>query len=284
MSDVKITTLGLNNPEYFFNRELSWLAFNERVLEEAMDESNPLLERLKFLAIFSTNLDEFMMIRYAGLKDQADAGIDQRTPDGMTPKEQLKAIAEKLHPMVALHRRVLGQEILPALENHGVSLLKIERLKDSDKAVIDQFFRDELFPVLTPLAVDSGHPFPRLPNLSFSLMLEVHDPIEDETKMAIVQVPSVLPRFLRLPGKESYRFVMLEDIIKAKLDELFPGYVVKRAHAFRLTRNADIEIAEDEADDLLQVIEDEVRRRRWGDPVTARGHERYAQSLAYLLA
>ncbi len=267
MSDVKPIVMSLHNPDFYFNRELSWLAFNERVLEEAMDENNPLLERLKFLAIFSTNLDEFMMIRYAGLKDQADAGIDQRTPDGMTPKEQLKAISEKLHPLVALHRKVLGQIILPALENEGVSLLAIDKLKESDKAVIEKFFRDELFPVLTPLAVDSGHPFPRLPNLSFSLMLEVDDPVENETKMAIVQVPSVLQRFLRLPGKDGYRFVMLEDIIKAKLSELFPGYEVKRAHAFRLTRNADIEIAEDEADDLLQVIEDEVRRRRWGDPV-----------------
>jgi polyphosphate kinase len=267
MSDVKIQTLNLANSDYYFNRELSWLAFNERVLEEAMDETNPLLERLKFLSIFSTNLDEFMMIRYAGLKDQADAGIDQRTPDGMTPKEQLKAISEKLHPLVATHRHVLGQVILPALEQHGVYLLKMSQIKDSDKEVVDRFFREELFPVLTPLAVDSSHPFPRLPNLSFSLMLEVYDAAEDETKMAVVQVPSVLQRFLRLPGKESYRFVMLEDIIKAKLNELFPGYEVKRAHAFRLTRNADIEIAEDEADDLLQVIEDEVRRRRWGDPV-----------------
>jgi polyphosphate kinase len=267
MSDVKIQTLNLANSDYYFNRELSWLAFNERVLEEAMDETNPLLERLKFLSIFSTNLDEFMMIRYAGLKDQADAGIDQRTPDGMTPKEQLKAISEKLHPLVATHRHVLGQVILPALEQHGVYLLKMSQIKDSDKEVVDRFFREELFPVLTPLAVDSSHPFPRLPNLSFSLMLEVYDATEDETKMAVVQVPSVLQRFLRLPGKESYRFVMLEDIIKAKLNELFPGYEVKRAHAFRLTRNADIEIAEDEADDLLQVIEDEVRRRRWGDPV-----------------
>jgi polyphosphate kinase len=262
-----MSEVNLQHPDYYFNRELSWLAFNERVLEEAMDTENPLLERLKFLSIFSTNLDEFMMIRYAGLKDQADAGIDKRTPDGMTPKEQLKAISEKLHPMVALHRKVLGHEILPALEEHGVFLVPIDKLSEVDKAAVDKFFEDELFPVLTPLAVDASHPFPRLPNLSFSLMIEAFDPVEEEEKRAIVQVPSVLPRFLRLPGKETYRFVMLENIIKAKLGALFPGYEVRRAHAFRLTRNADIEIAEDEADDLLQVIEDEVRRRRWGDPV-----------------
>ncbi len=262
-----MSEVNLQHPDYYFNRELSWLAFNERVLEEAMDEQNPLLERLKFLSIFSTNLDEFMMIRYAGLKDQADAGVDKRTPDGMTPKEQLKAISEKLHPLVAQHRKVLGHDILPKLEDYGVSLVLVDKLKDSDKAAVDKFFQDELFPVLTPLAVDASHPFPRLPNLSFSLMIEAFDPSDDEEKRAIVQVPSVLPRFLRLPGKESYRFVMIENIIKAKLNALFPGYEVKQAHAFRLTRNADIEIAEDEADDLLQVIEDEVRRRRWGDPV-----------------
>jgi polyphosphate kinase len=262
MSDVN-----LSHPDYYFNRELSWLAFNARVLEEATDEDNPLLERLKFLSIFSTNLDEFMMIRYAGLKDQADAGVDKRTADGMTPKEQLKAISEKLHPMVALHRKMLGQVILPGLEQHGVYLVPVDKLNDADKAAVERFFEDELFPVLTPLAVDSSHPFPRLPNLSFSLIVEAYDTAQDEEKMAIVQVPSVLPRFLRLPGKDSYRFVMLENIIKAKLNALFPGFEVKRAYAFRLTRNADIEIAEDEADDLLQVIEDEVRRRRWGDPV-----------------
>jgi polyphosphate kinase len=264
---MSMSEVNLHQPDYYFNRELSWLAFNERVLEEAMDTQNPLLERLKFLSIFSTNLDEFMMIRYAGLKDQADAGVDKRTPDGMTPKEQLKAISEKLHPLVAQHRKVLGQDILPALEQHGVFLVPIDKLSDTDQAAVDKFFHDELFPVLTPLAVDASHPFPRLPNLSFSLIIEAFDPTDDEEKRAIVQVPSVLPRFLRLPGKESYRFVMLENIIKAKLVALFPGYEVRRAHAFRLTRNADIEIAEDEADDLLQVIEDEVRRRRWGDPV-----------------
>lgn len=262
-----MSEVNLSNPEYYFNRELSWLAFNERVLEEAMDTENPLLERLKFLSIFSNNLDEFMMIRYAGLKDQADAGVDKRTPDGMTPKEQLKAISEKLHPLVARHRKVLGSEILPALEQHGVSLVPMDKLSEGDKAAVEKFFEEELFPVLTPLAVDASHPFPRLPNLSFSLMIEAFDPNEEEEKTAIVQVPSVLPRFLRLPGKDSYRFVMLENIIKAKLGALFPGYEVRRAHAFRLTRNADIEIAEDEANDLLQVIEDEVRRRRWGDPV-----------------
>ena len=256
----------LSDPTNFFNRELSWLKFNERVLEEAQEKDNPLLERLKFLAIFSSNLDEFMMIRYAGLKEQVAAGIDKLSFDGMTPDEQVRAISERLHPMIAEHRRILSAEVLPALEKEEVFVVPVSKLGEKDRAAVDDFFTSELFPVLTPLAVDSSHPFPRLPNLSFSLMLEVHDPASGHSNSAVVQVPSVLQRFMRLPG-EAYRFVMLEDIIKAKIDRLFPGHEVRRAHAFRLTRNADIEIAEDEADDLLQVIEDEVRRRRWGDAV-----------------
>lgn len=258
--------IDLSHPQYYFNRELSWLKFNERVLEEAEDPENPLLERLKFLAIFSTNLDEFMMIRYAGLKEQQAAGINRLTPDGMTPAAQLKAISEVLHPMIYRHRRVLGQVVLPALEAHGIAILPITALDAAEQQAVDRFFDAELFPVLTPLALDAAHPFPRLPNLSFCLMLEVRDDESDERKLAVVQVPTVLPRFFRLPGA-GYRFVMLEEIIKHKINLLFPGHTVTKAHAFRLTRNADIEIAEDEADDLLQVIEDEVRRRRWGDAV-----------------
>jgi polyphosphate kinase len=272
--------LDLRDPELYFNRELSWLEFNERVLEEAMNPETPLLERLKFLAIFSTNLDEFMMIRYAGLKEQIGAEISERTPDGMTPEGQLKAIAERLHPMVARHRRVLGCEVLPLLEKHGVVLVPLENLAPEDQDAVDAFFERELFPVLTPLAIDSGHPFPRLPNLSFSIMLELCDLDTREQRWAVVQVPSVLPRFLRLPqvrnpvpgpsGPDlgsSYRFALLEDIVKVKVDALFVGLKVMQAYAFRITRDADIEIAEDEAEDLLQVIEDEVRKRRWGDVV-----------------
>ena len=259
-------TPDLRDPDYYFNRELSWLQFNERVLEEALDEANPLLEQLKFLAIFSTNLDEFMMIRYAGLKEQIAAGIEKLSFDGMLPHEQLDTVATALHPMVAKHRRVLGKKVLPALEKHGVFVVPTKAWTERDRVAVEEFFELELFPVLTPLAVDASHPFPRLPNLSFSLMLDVYDPELQTSKTAVVQVPSVLPRFLKLPGR-GYRFAMLEDIIKSKVNALFQGHEVRGAHAFRLTRNADIEIAEDEADDLLQVIEDEVRRRRWGDAV-----------------
>lgn len=257
--------LNLNNPEYYFNRELSWLKFNDRVLEEAQDDSNPLLERLKFLAIFSSNLDEFMMIRYAGLKEQVAAGVDKRTADGMTPSEQLVAIADKLHLAIAKHRAVLS-DVLKQLETYGVKIEKIKNLEKRDLKSLNKFFDKEVFPILTPLAIDASHPFPHLANLSFSLLLELIETQTEEKKLAIVQVPNVLPRFFRLNGKKP-RFIILEDIIESKIDSLFPGHSVNQVNAFKLTRNADIEIAEDEADDLLRVIEDGVRRRRWGDAV-----------------
>lgn len=250
----------------FFNRELSWLKFNQRVLEEAQNEQNPLLEKLKFLAIFSSNLDEFMMIRYAGLKEQVDAGINKLSFDGMTPQEQVNAISESLHKIILKHRELLGKTVLPELERAGIALVPIDKLSNTEHKAVEAFFHSELFPVLTPLAVDVSHPFPRLPNLSFTFLLEVIDDSHTEANLALVQVPNVLPRFFPLPGK-SHRFVVIEDILEHYVGELFPGYRVTRAHPFRVTRNADFEIAEDEADDLLQAIEDEVRQRRWGDPV-----------------
>ena len=256
----------LTDPSLYFNRELSWLSFNERVLDEAVDESVPLLERLKFLAIFGSNLDEFMMIRYAGLKEQQAAGITKRSFDGMSVEEQLAALRRRLHPMVLRQRHILRDHVLPELERHGVRIVPMAELSLGEREVVDRFFEHELFPVLTPLAVDASHPFPRLPNLSFSLLLQVVDERDGMERTAVVQVPSVLPRFVRLPGP-GHHFVILEDVIRAKVSGLFPGHDVRSVHGFRVTRNADIEIAEDEADDLLQVIEDEVRRRRWGDAV-----------------
>jgi len=261
-----VSEFDLSDPTLYFNRELAWLSFNERVLEEAVDRSNPLLERLKFLAIFGSNLDEFMMIRYAGLKEQQAAGVERHSFDGMTVDEQLLAISRRLHPMVLRHRQVLRDDVLPELADHGVRIVPMDDLTVGEAEVVERFFEHELFPVLTPLAVDASHPFPRLPNLSFSLLLQLSDEQRGEARTAVVQVPSVLPRFVRLPGP-GHRFVILEDVIRAKVTALFPGHTVRSAHAFRVTRNADIEIAEDEADDLLQAIEDEVRRRRWGDAV-----------------
>ncbi len=261
-----MSEIDLFDPTLYFNRELAWLSFNERVLDEAIDPTNPLLERLKFLAIFGSNLDEFMMIRYAGLKEQQAAGVERRSFDGMTVDEQLAAISRRLHPLVLRHRQVLRDQVLPALAEHGLRIVPMAELSVGEREVVDRFFEHELFPVLTPLAVDASHPFPRLPNLSFSLLLQLVDEQHDEERTAVVQVPSVLTRFVRLPGLD-HRFVILEDVIRTKVSALFPGHTVVSAHGFRVTRNADIEIAEDEADDLLQAIEDEVRRRRWGDPV-----------------
>lgn len=258
--------ISLTQPLLYFNRELSWLRFNERVLEEAEDTSNPLLERLKFLAIFSSNLDEFVMIRYAGLKEQVAAGIEVRAADGMTPREQIAAVSDEIHTLVRRHRGILTGQVLPALARHGVRVLRVDELEGEAAIAVRTFFEHELFPVLTPLAVDASHPFPRLPNLSFSLLLDVVDRETQSVRWAVVQVPSVLPRFLRLPGV-GHDYVILEDVIRANVGALFPGNEVRRAHGFRVTRNADIEIAEDEADDLLHAIEDEVRRRRWGDAV-----------------
>lgn len=265
-SSLPPADIDLSDPALYFNRELSWLRFNERVLEEAEDADNPLLERLKFLAIFSSNLDEFIMIRYAGLKEQVAADITVRTPDGMSPREQLAAASARIHELVSRHRAVLAEQVLPALATHGVRLRRVAELRGAAAASVRTFFERELFPVLTPLAVDASHPFPRLPNLSFSLLLDVLDPLTGAVRWAVVQVPSVLPRFLRLPGA-GQAYVILEDVIRSNVSALFPGNEVRRALGFRVTRNADIDIAEDEADDLLHVIEDEVRRRRWGDAV-----------------
>lgn len=252
-------------PELFLNRELAWLRFNERVLEQASDPLNPLLERLKFLAIFSTNLDEFMMVRYAGLKEQVAAGVQTQTKDGRTPQQQITEISALLHELIPRHRQVLRSEVLPLLAEAGVTLEPLDGLTGADVECIDAFFEQELFPVLTPLAVDVGHPFPHLPNLSFSLLVKLIA-ADGSLRRAIIQVPGVLPRFLRLPGS-GYRFVLLEEIIASRVLRLFPGYGLLGTHGFRVTRDADLELAEEEADDLIRIVEDGVRRRHWADAV-----------------
>ena len=259
-------TSDLADPSLYFNRELAWLSFNERVLDEAADPDNPPLERLKFLAIFGSNLDEFMMIRYAGLKQQQAAGLERRSFDGMTVEEQLAAIRRRLLPLLLRHAQLLQCDVLPQLERHGVRIVPCDELSGFERSAIDRYFEHEVFPVLTPLAIEPALPLPRLPNLSFSLLLQLSDESRRGEWTAVVQVPAVLPRFVRLPGVE-HRFVMLEDVISGNVSALFPGHVVIDSHAFRVTRNADFEIAEDEAGDLLRAIEDEVRRRRWGDAV-----------------
>jgi polyphosphate kinase len=252
-----------------FNRELSWIEFNRRVLEEALDASNPLLERLKFLSIFSTNLDEFFMIRVSGLMQQVDADVTVLSPDGLTPASQLKAISDKLRPLIAQHTSCLTQEIIPALERHGVRLTPYAALTSEQRAELQHYFDNYIFPVLTPLAVDPGHPFPYISNLSLNLaMLVIPQEPEPgaEPRFARIKVPPVVPRLLPVTG-EGYQFVLLEQVIAANIHALFPQMRVTAIHPFRVTRDADVEIEKDEAGDLLKTVEQQLRRRRFGSSV-----------------
>ncbi len=253
----------LSDPAFYINRELSWLDFNDRVLQLAEDESLPLIERLKFLAIFVSNLDEFFMIRVAGVHDQVDARIDARGPDGLSPPETLHGIAEKVRELDRRHARQFSEVIRPALAEHGIRIISCQDL-DASSEVIERQFREQIFPVLTPLAIGPGRPFPYISNLSLSLIVRLHDPDLDHDAFARVKVPKeVLPRFIET-AKDT--FVPLEEIIAHNLDALFPGMEIVSYDLFRVTRDADFEIS-DEADDLLQAVEDELRRRRFGEVV-----------------
>jgi polyphosphate kinase len=249
----------------YLNRELSWLDFNRRVLELAQDESLPLLERVKFLAIFSSNLDEFFMVRVAGLKRQLAAGLASRSADGLTPREQLGLIAERVQPLVEEQASLWVDRIWPALHRNGICLLRWNDLEDDQKKELDSLFRERIFPVVTPLAVDPGHPFPYISNLSLNLAVLLRDPTSDTMHFARVKVPPLLPRFVEL-SQEGY-FVPLEDVIGASLDELFPGMEIVEEHAFRVTRNADLELNDDGAEDLLEALEAELRKRRFSPAV-----------------
>jgi polyphosphate kinase len=255
-------SLDLSDPTLYLNRELSWLEYNRRVLALAFDSSVPLLERLRFIAIFHANLDEFYMVRVAGLKRQVQAGVTIATPDGRTPAQQLEAIASRVRPMVAAATTVLHEELFRLLHRHGVSVVSMADLDGNQRASAAAYFEHQVFPVLTPLAVDPGHPFPYISNLSISLAVTVRDHRRNVTQFARVKVPKVLPRFVVLDGGAV--FVPLEDVIRTHLDRLFPRMEVQAAHTFRVTRNADLEIEEEGADDLLMAIEEELRRRRFG--------------------
>ncbi len=251
----------LGQPSLYFNRELSWLEFNRRVLHEARDARTPLLERLKFLGIFSSNLDEFFQIRVAGLKDQLAAGYSERSPDGLTPEEQLRQIAAVVRELVRDHSSCLHEDVLPALAVNGLVLLDITDLTDTERQQLDRYFHDNVFPVLTPLAVDPAHPFPYISNLSLSLAVALRDP-EGEERFARVKVPKILPRWVRVG--EGWRYLPLEQLITANVEALFPGIEILGCHPFRITRNTDFEVDHDEAEDLLSTIQEEVRNRRFG--------------------
>jgi polyphosphate kinase len=260
--------LPLDDPSLYINRELSWLEFNRRVLEEALDPNVPLMERLKFHAIFSANLDEFFMVRVGGLQQKVSAGIIRGSgADRIQPRDQLERISTVVRQMVAEQYRGLLADVLPALEAEGVVFRGVKDLSDADRKFIRDMFGREVFPVLTPLAIDPGHPFPRLQNKSLNLAVLLKRPKDDERLVAVVQVPSVLPRFVQLPSDKGHVFTPLEAVIRLHLQELFPGMTIDRAIVFRVTRDSEYEIEDDEVEDLLKAIEEELRKRRRGAAV-----------------
>ncbi|MGI9017056.1 MAG: polyphosphate kinase 1 [Euzebya sp.] len=256
----------LDDPTLFSNRELSWLEFNRRVLSQAADPTAPLLERLRFVAIFAANLDEFFMVRVAGLRDQVAAGLQTRTPDGMSAADQLEAISRRVRPMLEQSTTILHEQILPLLARRGIGVVHVSDLDERTLQRLAEQFAEQIFPVLTPLAVDPGHPFPYISNLATSLAVTVRDGTSGLMKLARVKIPAVLSRFWQVPG--SLRaWVPLEEVIRWQLHELFPGMEVSEAHLFRVTRNADVEVDEDDAEDLLLAIQEQLSRRRFGSVV-----------------
>ncbi len=266
----------------FTNREQSRLDFGARLLDLAEDDGLPLLERVKFLAIFSELLDEFYQIRVAALEDQVAAGVRTRSVDGLRPGEQLTMIRGRVEQLVRRQDHIFLDLIVPALAQAGVRFSDWSSLDDDDREYMVEVFQRQIYPVLTPLAVDPGHPFPYISNLSLNLVVEVQDPASGEGRIARVKVPPTLPRFVVMPDGE--RFVPLEQVISAHLESLFPGMVIGHHHAFRVTRNADLALEEDEADDLLVAIEMELRRRRFGKALRLEVEADMGQDLADLLS
>ncbi len=270
------TEINLTDPQYYFNREISWLEFNNRVLHEAFDPRTPLLERLKFMAIFSSNLDEYFMVRVAALKEQVAAKVTRRSADGCTAQEQLELISQRLRPMVTQQHRHFEQALRPQLATKGVYPLDYIDLNQEQRRYLQTYFDEQIFPVLTPLAIDPGHPFPYISNLSLNLAVVIKDPANGEELFARVKVPKILPRFLPLPEHlrlqqkdvpAVWTAVPLEQVIAHNLESLFPGLTILEYYPFRITRDGDLEVAEDEADDLLLAIEQELRKRRFGGSI-----------------
>jgi len=272
----------LDSPELYVNRELSWLDFNERVLELAEDERTPLLERVKFLAIYTSNLDEFEMIRVAGLHDQVDAGIDARKADGLSPSETIERIAARVRELGARHTRQWEREIRPALADHGIRVVAPEDCSPTELETLDRIFEEQVFPVLTPLAVGPGRPFPYISNLSLSLGVWLTDPVTHDELFGRGKVPKeILPRLVEIGPRT---FVPLETVIARHLDALFPGMEVRAHAAFRVVRDADFTVS-DEADDLVRAVETELRRRRFGEVVLLEASaDMDAEMRAFLIA
>ncbi len=264
-----------------FNRELSWLEFNQRVLSLADEPGIPLLERVKFAAICSSNLDEFFQVRVAALKDQVAAGVSARSTDGLTPLEQLDAIAESVAWLVARQERLWTSTLVPALAGRGIDVVSWGALSPAEQAELGEVFERRIFPVLTPLAVDPAHPFPYISNLALSLAAMVSDPETGERRFARVKVPNVFPRLVSVG--DGSKLVPVEQVITAHLHQLFAGMVVEECHAFRVTRNVDLSLEEEEADDLLAAVELELRRRRFGRAVRLEVREGISAEMVELL-
>jgi polyphosphate kinase len=267
--------IGSSKSQLFFNRELSLLEFHARVLEEALDDRNPLLERLKFISVFNSNLDEFFMIRVSGLKEELEHVASLVSADGLSPAEQLAKARERILPLIKEQARCLREEIVPQLHEAGLSLVPYESLSRPEKESLKDYFMEKVFPILTPLAVDPSHPFPYISPLSVNIGLMVHAPGDVrsigrgkrvEARFVRIKVPSVVPRLVPA-GPSGSRFVLIEQLIEANIEALFPGMAPGPCHRFRVTRDADIEIREEEAQDLLSLIQEEVSRRRFGSPV-----------------
>jgi len=252
-------------PRNIINRELSWLDFNERVLRMATEPGISLLERVKFCSIFSSNLDEFFQVRVAAMTDQEAAGITALLPDGISPARQLKMALERVRELCARQQRLALDVLLPQLAREGIHVCRWSDLTAEERSICERFYEERVFPVLTPLAVDPAHPFPYVSNLSFSIAAMIRDDATGEERFARVKVPTLFPRLYEIPG--TTRFIPVEDVIIAQLGTLFPGMTVSRTTTFRVTRNADLTLEDEEADDLLQAVEMELRRRRFGRAV-----------------
>ena len=264
----------------FLNRELSWLDFDARVLELASEQGIPLLERAKFCAIFSSNLDEFFMVRVAALKDQLAAGIERTSVDGRTPSQQLGEISRRVAELVDHQERVLADELIPALRDHDIAIVSYDDLDEAERKVLDEHYEERVFPVLTPLAVDPSHPFPYISNLSLSIGAMVRDPETDERRFARIKIPDKLPRLIELDGG---RFVPVEQLIASQLPGLFLGMEIEEWAMFRVTRNGDLTLEDEEADDLLELVEMELRRRRFNRAVRLEIDERVSEEMLALL-
>ncbi|MCI9446583.1 MAG: RNA degradosome polyphosphate kinase [Lachnospiraceae bacterium] len=275
-------------PEYYENREVSWLKFNQRVLNEARDKSIPLLERLKFVSITSSNLDEFFMVRVASLKDMVHAGYKKKDIAGMTAQEQLDAINKDTRALVELQYSTFNRSLLPQLHNHGIEIIAAhEDLTPKQAEYVDHYFQESVYPVLTPMAVDASRPFPLIRNKSLNIaaLLTKKEDKKGETEFATVQVPSVLPRIVQIPsGTEGVRtFLLLEQIIERNIQQLFLNYDVLCAYPYRIMRNADLSIDEDEAEDLLQEIQKQLKKRQWGEVIRLEVEEKVDKQLLSIL-